>query len=131
MRKESGLALALVLFAVLACEPSNNNRTSNPPGPAGSPPPSGVDDGPISDTSGPGPVVSGKFWERRSAYEAYDDQAKRRQGSIGPCGQLADTCIQLHEDWKQGRATEGQFLYAEQNYFACCNQYYPGRCGTQ
>src|SRR5207247_11242171 len=115
-----------VLLSALDCEPSNKGTLNSQRQNAASPPPRAVDDGPITE-SGPAPP-SGKYWRGRSADEAYDDETKRRQGSIGPCGQLADTCIRAHEDWQTGQITEEQFLDTQRAYDVCCNQYYPNRC---
>ena len=122
MKTESLLALALLLFVVMGCDP-NDNRPSGtsqrPPASQGSNP--GQGSGPVSE-SGPDRVDYGPT---RHPGENAHDYNLRQRGQIGPCGRAWDYYYASYFDWKNGRITEGLYRQAEQGYNQCVAQNYP------
>ena len=122
MKKESFLALALLLLVVLGCEPSNNTNSRPGPGPGSSPGSnSGTDTGPVSN-SGPDRPDYGP--NRNPAENAHDYQLRQR-GQAGPCSRTWDDYYASYFNWKNGRITEAQYRNAEQIYDQCVAQNYP------
>jgi hypothetical protein len=122
MKKESLLALALLLLVVLGCEPSNNTNSrpgSRPGSSQGSS--SGQDTGPVSNTSGPDRQDYGP---NRNPAESAHDYRLRQQGQVGPCASAWDDYYASYFNWKNGRITEGQYRDAEQRYDVCVAQNY-------
>ena len=121
MKKESILALALLLFVVLSCNPSNSSPT---PTGQSSPPNSGTDNGPVSQ-SGPDRVDYGP---NRCPYENLDYQNQKQQGRVSPCTPIWDNYEQAYRDLRAQRITQQQYAYIEETYYRCCDQNYPHQC---
>jgi len=117
MKKESFLALALMLFVVLSCEPSSS---SNPPPPPQPTPVSSPDGGPVS-VSGPEQQDYGPT--RHPTENAHDYQLRQR-GQIGPCGRAWDYMHASYFNWKNGKLNEAQYREIERTYNACVAQNY-------
>lgn len=105
------LALALLLFVVLGCEPTNTTNASSD---------SGADSGPVA-TSGPDRPDYGPT--RHPAENAHD-YSLRQQGQIGPCGLAWDEFHASYFNWKNGMIPEGQHRDAERQYDGCVAQNY-------
>lgn len=121
MKKESVLAIALLLLVVLACEPGNNTnpRPDSRPG-SGQASTPGSDTGPVS---GSGPDRPDYGPTRNPAENAHDYRL-RQQGQFGPCAGAWDNYYAGYFNWKNGRITEGLYRDAEQRYNACVAQNY-------
>jgi hypothetical protein len=121
MKKESFLALALLLLVVLGCEPSNNtnSRSGSRPGSSqGSN--SGSDTGPVSESGPDRP----DYGPTRNPAENAHDYRLRQQGQVGPCASAWDDYYASYFNWKNGRITEGQYRDPEQRYNGCVAQNY-------
>ena len=120
MKKDSLLALALLILVALGCEPSSTINSGRDNRPTAQPAGNARDDGPVS-VSGPDRPDYGPT--RHPAENAHD-YTLRQQGQIGPCGRAWDYMYASYFEWKNGRMTEGQYRDAERGYNECVARNY-------
>ena len=118
------LALALMLFVVLACDNSNNSQTV----PSRSGPSPGQNSG-QSSGQGSGPAARSGFDPQdpgpsRDPYDNQDAYNQRQQGRQAPCVQSWDAYHAAYFQNKNGQMAIERFREYENAYKACVEYYY-------
>ena len=116
MKKESILALALLLFVVLAC---NNGNTTQPN--TGSPASNTGGSGPVSNSSG---ASQADWGPNRHPAENAHDYRLRQQGQVGPCSSAFQDMHTAYFEWKNGRLAHDRYLEIQRRYDECVAREY-------
>ena len=117
MKKESILALALLLFVVLACN-NGNTRQPNTGSPASN---TGGGTGPVSNSSG---ASQADWGPNRHPAENAHDYRLRQQGQVGPCSSAFQDMHTAYFEWKNGRLAHDRYLEIQRRYDECVAREY-------